>query len=268
MKHTFLSAAMKRPNTDGEEPRLLHEFFERQVKLRPDHPAVECNGEVLTYSELDAAANRVAMSLRSCGVRGGSLVALYLEKSCGLFAALLGTLKAGAGYVPIDPKSPVARIESILQDANVAAVISEGDLAKRLEFLASPEVLILGKALARKTRSAPLRKPAVITPNDSCYVIYTSGSTGRPKGVIIEHRNAVNFVRALRTVYKLSQDDRVYQGFSIAFDASVEEIWGAFSVGGTLVVPSAEIARSTFDAAEFIDSRKITFFPPCRPFWP
>ena len=260
MKHTFLSAAMKRPNTDGEEPRLLHEFFERQVKLRPDHPAVECNGEVLTYSELDAAANRVAMSLRSCGVRGGSLVALYLEKSCGLFAALLGTLKVGAGYVPIDPKSPVARIESILQDANVAAVISEGDLAKRLEFLASPEVLILGKALARKARSAPLRKPAVITPNDPCYVIYTSGSTGRPKGVIIEHRNAVNFVRALRTVYKLSQDDRVYQGFSIAFDASVEEIWGAFSVGGTLVVPSAEIARSTFDAAEFIDSRKITFF--------
>ena len=97
-------------------------------------------------------------------------------------------------------------------------------------------------------------------PGDSCYVIYTSGSTGRPKGVIIEHQNAVNFVRALRTVYKLSQDDRVYQGFSIAFDASVEEIWGAFSVGGTLVVPSAEIARSTFDAAEFIESRKITFF--------
>ena len=260
MKHTFLSAAMKRPNTDGEEPRLLHEFFERQVKLRPDHPAVECNGEVLTYSELDAAANRVAMSLRSCGVRGGSLVALYLEKSCGLFAALLGTLKVGAGYVPIDPKSPVARIESILQDANVAAVISEGDLAKRLEFLASPEVLILGKALARKARSAPRRKPVIIAPSDSCYVIYTSGSTGRPKGVIIEHQNAVNFVRALRTVYKLSQDDRVYQGFSIAFDASVEEIWGAFSVGGTLVVPSAEIARSTFDAAEFIESRKITFF--------
>jgi amino acid adenylation domain-containing protein len=260
MKHTFLTAAMKRPNTDDEEPRLLHEFFERQVKLRPDHPAVECNGEVLTYSELDAAANRVAMSLRSRGVRSGSLVALCLEKSCGLFAVLLGILKAGAGYVPIDPKSPVARIESILQDANVAAVISEGDLAKRLEFPASPEVLILGKALARSARSAQVSEPVVVIPSDTCYVIYTSGSTGRPKGVIIEHRNAVNFVRALRTVYKLSQDDRVYQGFSIAFDASIEEIWGTFSVGGTLVVPSAEIARSTFDAAEFIDSRGITFF--------
>ena len=261
MKHTFLEGAMKRSNTAYEEPRLLHEFFERQVKLRPDHPAVECQGEILTYSELDAAANRVAMSLRSRGICGGSLVAIYLEKSCGLFAAMLGILKAGAGYVPIDPKSPVARIESIVQDANVAVVISEDDLAERLKCPALPEILILSKALANKrARSTLLKEPVVITPNDACYVIYTSGSTGRPKGVIIEHRNATNFVRALSAEYKLNQDDRVYQGFSIAFDASLEEIWGAFSVGGTLIVPSEEIARSTFDAAEFIESQRITFF--------
>ncbi len=100
----------------------------------------------------------------------------------------------------------------------------------------------------------------IITPRDICYVIYTSGSTGRPKGVVIEHRNAVNFVQALRTVYEINEDDRVYQGFSVAFDASIEEIWAAFSVGGTLVVPPEDIARSTFDAAEFISAKRISFF--------
>jgi non-ribosomal peptide synthetase component F len=260
MKHVFLGAPMKRQISDGEEPRLLHEYFERQVKLRPDHTAVECNNEGLTYSELDAIANRIAISLRSRGVCVGSLVALYMEKSCWLFAALLGVLKAGAGYVPIDPKFPVARIESILEDARVAVIISEGDLAQRLGSRTVPEVIILDQELAREAQSAAPQVPVVVTPADTCYVIYTSGSTGRPKGVVIEHRNAVNFVRALRTVYKLSEQDRVYQGFSIAFDAAVEEIWAAFSLGGTLVVPSTEIARSTFDAAEFIDSRKITFF--------
>ena len=100
----------------------------------------------------------------------------------------------------------------------------------------------------------------VITPRDICYVIYTSGSTGRPKGVVIEHRNAVNYIRALRSLYKTNEDDRIYQGFSVAFDASIEEIWAALSVGGTLVVPSEEVARSTFDAAEFISTKRISFF--------
>ena len=100
----------------------------------------------------------------------------------------------------------------------------------------------------------------IVTPRDVCYVIYTSGSTGRPKGVVIEHRNAVNFVQALRTVYKINEDDRVYQGFSVAFDASIEEICAAFSIGGTLVVPSEDVARSTFDAAEFISTKRISFF--------
>jgi non-ribosomal peptide synthetase component F len=244
-----------------DEPALLHGLFERQVAFRPDHPAVECNGETLTYRELDECANWIAASLRARNVQPGSLVALYSRKSVRLFAAMLGVLKAGAGYVPIDPNFPLGRVENIIDDAQVRVVISDGELGNALQPHISPNIVFLNSELPfEQLQSSPPIEPIIVTPNDVCYVIYTSGTTGRPKGVVIEHRNAVNFVKALRNVYKLGADDRVYQGFSIAFDASVEEIWGAFSLGGTLIVPSEEIARSTLDAAEFINSYRITFF--------
>jgi non-ribosomal peptide synthetase-like protein len=243
----------------NSEPRLLHEFFERQVRLRPDAPAVEFRDETLSYAQLDALAERVAALLRARGVVTGSLVGLYLEKSAQLFAAMLGILKAGAGYVPLDPKFPLARVVSILDDSNATVVITERDLAVDLGRQTAAEVIFLSEDLKLHLPSPP-SAPAAIVPNDVCYVIYTSGSTGRPKGVLIEHRNAVNFVRALESVYRLNANDRVYQGFSVAFDASVEEIWGALSLGGTLVVPTGEVARSALDAAEFIKARKLTFF--------
>jgi non-ribosomal peptide synthetase-like protein len=241
----------------GDEPRLLHEFFERQVLLQPDGVAIECNGETLTYSQLNQFADSIAATLIGHGVGPGSLIALYFKKSCGLFAALLGVLKAGAGYVPLDPGFPLGRIQSILADANISIVLSEGQCGRALEAHVSSKVIFVGED---QTEPSPPLEPVVVVPTDICYVIYTSGSTGRPKGVVIEHRNAVNFVRALRNIYQLNAQDRVYQGFSIAFDASVEEIWAAFSLGGTLVVPNEEIARSTIDAAEFINCRRVTFF--------
>jgi non-ribosomal peptide synthetase-like protein len=243
-----------------DEPRLLHEFFEHQVRMRPEHPAIACNGQVATYLELDRLSDRIAMLLHRRGLGPGSLVALYSEKSLRLFAAMLGVLKAGAGYVPIDPRSPIGRVQSILADADVKIVFSDGVLARDLAPHVSAEVLTLAEEMERDSEIAPPLAPVAIRSEDACYVIYTSGSTGHPKGVVIEHRNAVNFVRSLRTVYGLNEDDRVYQGFSIAFDASIEEIWAALSLGGTLVVPGGDIARSTFDAAEFINANKITFF--------
>jgi non-ribosomal peptide synthetase-like protein len=250
-------AAAIRMLLDGE-PRLLHEFFERNVKLRPESPALEHKTEVLTYLQLDQRADRIAAGLGTRGIGPGSLVALYLEKSSHLIAAMLGILKAGAGYVPLDPRFPPGRVQGILEDADVVAVISDDVLAKDLGRQLSTEVLPVDDLL--NADSPRLEKPKSARPQDVCYVIYTSGSTGRPKGVVVEHHNAVNFVQSLPTVYGLTPCDRVYQGFSVAFDASVEEIWGALAVGGTLVVPASETTRSTFEAAEFINSRKITFF--------
>jgi non-ribosomal peptide synthetase-like protein len=254
-----ISAAWVEHAATSDEPVLLHGFFERQVALRPDHPAVECNGETLSYRELDEAANWVAASLRSRGARPGALVALYLKKSAGLFAAMLGVLKAGAAYLPIDPSFPIGRIENIVEDSHAQFVISDAELGEMLRPHIAAQMMFHDDE-SLKPQSSPPIDPIVIAPDDMCYVIYTSGTTGRPKGVVVEHRNAVNFVKALDTVYGLSAADRIYQGFSIAFDASIEEIWGAFALGGTLVVPSEEIARSAMDAAEFINSHGISFF--------
>lgn len=116
----------------GAGPQLLHEHFEHQAARHPRKPAVECNGLVLSYEMLDRMSNQIARYLRTRGVGPGSLVGIYFEKSCHLFAAILGVLKAGGGYVPIDPKCPLERIRCIVDDARIKIVISEGPLGRNL----------------------------------------------------------------------------------------------------------------------------------------
>lgn len=246
-----------------KEPRLLHHYFENQVLRRPDHPAIEFAGETLTYDELDQAANRIANFLVAKGVGPDALVGIFLKKSPRLYASILGILKAGGGYVPIDPRSPLERIQSISEDANLRFIITEDALAEQIEGKLETPLLRLDterSVLAAQPSERVHRIDAEIGNKSLSYVIFTSGSTGRPKGVMIEHRNVVAFVKSLQTVYRVSPDDRVYQGFSTAFDASVEEIWAAFSRGGTLIVPTEDIERSPVDVAQFIDDMGITYY--------
>lgn len=254
MKHISPSTVVHDPRASSE---LLHRFFEAQALRRPDFPAVECNGETLTYGQLNARAERVARWLQAEGIKQNALVALFMMKSCDLFAAMLGVLKAGAGYVPLDPKFPAGRIQSIVDDARIQIILTDEVLNASLAGVAGTKI---APGDITWNDDLPASAPSDVTPSDACYVIYTSGSTGKPKGVVIEHRNATNFVRSLRDVYKVDENHRVYQGFSVAFDASVEEIWAAFSVGATLVVPTEEVAHSAPDAAEFIKREQITYF--------
>lgn len=261
MLNTGWESHVRRARTTSSH-RLLHLFFEAQVALRPNKSAVEFADQTLSYAELDHYSNQVAHALVARGVKPGGLVALYLKKSPHLYGAMLGVLKAGAGYVPIDPRFPLERIRAIMEDSQASVIITEDPLADALDGGVGAPVLRLDIEQRRITR-LPTTPPVLaraVEPHDLCYVIYTSGSTGRPKGVMIEHRNAAAFVRTLRTIYKVSSSDRIYQGFSTAFDASVEEIWAAFSRGGTLVVPTEEVERSPADAADFIDEKEITYF--------
>ena len=249
------------PTQTGREPEHLHEFFEAQVAARPDHIAIEALGKKMTYAELDRLANRIAHWLRARGIGPGSLVGLCQSKSCNLFASMLGILKAGAGYVPVDTRFPEERIRHVFADAGVGMVVTE----QRLLATLGPDFCT--RTLVVDTQADEIEQmPGSAIPREElaassiCYVIYTSGSTGRPKGVMISHRNAAAFVTSLPTVYRLTPQDRVYQGFSVAFDASVEEIWGAFAIGGTLVVAPEPVARSPLDVAEFITASRVTFF--------
>jgi len=247
-------------------PLCLHHVFEKIAAERADHVAIECGGRSLTYAELDRQANRIAWSLRVRGVKPGKLVGLYDRKSCDFFAGLLGILKAGAGYVPVDPKFPVDRVRDIFEDANVRAIITSEEFAGGLA--SGPKKLRANLLLLDRHEREIDMRPSWAPPSvagisherELAYVIYTSGSTGRPKGVMIEHRNAIAFIRTLKSVYKISRDDRIYQGFSVAFDASVEEVWAAFSLGGTLCVAPEDVSRSPADVAEFIAANGLTYF--------
>jgi non-ribosomal peptide synthetase-like protein len=239
---------------------LLHDYFVLQARERPHHIAIECDRLKYTYKRLDRASNQIGHWLQAHGASRGSLVGICMAKSFALYAAILGVLKAGAAYVPIDPDLPEDRLQCILDDAAITIIIGSADRTVRLSDGRARMVLSLdGNATqVRSEPHAPLQTNA--TAADACYVIYTSGSTGKPKGVVIEHRNAVNFVRSLKEIYKLTESDRVYQGFSVGFDASVEEIWAAFSIGGTLVVPPHQQTKSPFETAEFLTDNRITFF--------
>ncbi len=244
-------------------PQLLHRYFERQVRRTPHSPAIECAGETLTYLELDAYSNRIAHALLERGVSTGHFVAILLPKSPRLFAAILGVLKAGAAYVPLAPSFPGERITAILDDCDARVIISEDATWSMFrDQIARPALLLDSEAdfVAEQPTERLPTQDLELSSSPLCYVIYTSGSTGQPKGVMVEHRNVAAFIEGMRQTYELDARDRVYQGFSVAFDASVEEIWAALATGATLVVPTEEIARSPADAAEFIETNRITYF--------
>jgi non-ribosomal peptide synthetase-like protein len=259
----FASLSNPSEQFENDKPLPLHWYFERQARLRPEHPAVEFEGEIHTYQDLDQLGNRIARCLRERRVGPGSLVGIYMTKSFHLYAVILGILKAGGGYVPIDSHWPTERIQAIAADARLDIIVGERALGQDISQDLKSSLLLVDDAETdlNAFSGAPLPLDETgVTPVDVCYVIYTSGSTGRPKGVVIEHRNSVNFVRALGSVYGLTGDDRIYQGFSVAFDASVEEIWSAFSLGGTLVVPNESVTKSPSDVANFITTNNITCF--------
>src|ERR1051325_8125893 len=239
---------------------LLHQLFEAQTDARPDHVAIECGDVRLTYRELDRSANRLAQHLRKFRVGRGSCVALLLERSADVFVALLAVMKAGAAYVPLDPDCPPERVKYILCDCKVRAVLTTTALATRCGKTPARVIRLDRdrKTIARCSAARLVSAKGGARPNDLCYVIYTSGSTGRPKGVQVEHRSVCNFVRGEGRLFGVRPSDRVYQGLSIAFDASVEEVWLAFFAGATLVVATPEIARSGPDLARHLTAARIT----------
>jgi amino acid adenylation domain-containing protein len=241
-------------------PELLHELFERQAEIRPDSVALDCTDQRMTYGELERRANQLARFLRSHGVRRGECVGLWLERSLDSYIALLGILKTGAAYVPLDPDYPAERAGFILFDCRARALVTSRGFADRLGGF-NGQVLALDERKAEITAQPGDRLGRAetgTTPGDLCYVIYTSGTTGKPKGVEIEHRSAAHLVRVEGKLFQVQPNDRVYQGFSLAFDASVEEVWLALFAGATLVAGTRETARSGAALSRKLDQARVT----------
>ncbi|WP_083926824.1 non-ribosomal peptide synthetase [Nocardiopsis valliformis] len=218
------------------------EVFAGVVAEHRHRTAVVWRGGHLTYGEIDAWSDRVARVLVREGVGPEDLVPVLVERGPELIAAVLGVLKAGGAYVPIDLTQPSERVGAIIEDCGASlGLVSEE--ARHLVGGRVPTVDI-GDALAAEPSAAPVRP---ISPDRLAYAIYTSGSTGRPKAVLVEHRNAVNFIRTVREKFALTPEDRVLQFASPGFDVSVFEIFGSLLSGALLRVVDTE-ERGSIDA--------------------
>ncbi len=238
----------------------LHEIFELQADRRPDSVAVEFGRAETTYAELERRANRIARCLRARGVRRGGRVALLLLRSPDAYAAMLGVLKAGAAYVPLDPDYPPERVAFILQNSEASVLVTTTALTQRLAAFRGV-VLRMDAEGAVIAAEIPARLPrgtAGVGPGDLCYIIYTSGSTSHPKGVMVEHRSTCHLVRQEVRLFGVRASDRVYQGAPLAFDLSVEEIWLAFQSGATLIAATPQMAQAGPDLARHLTAHGVT----------
>ena len=222
----------------------VHRLFEERVRLAPDDPALifgAAGEDTLSFSQLDARANRLAWHLLALGAGPEARIAVWLERSVELDVALLAVLKAGGAYLPVDASNPPERVRGLLEDSEAAVLVSREDLAARLPLAASPaRVLVDRDAGAIAGRSA--ESPGIeVDPRALAYVIYTSGSTGRPKGVGVPHGVAAAHLEAVRREYGLGPGDRTLQFTSPGFDVSVEQILVTLTAGAALVVRGAEL---------------------------
>jgi len=214
----------------------VHQLFELQVERSPDAIALVFGDQELTYSELNARANRLAHALIARGVGPEVIVALALERSIELVVALLAILKAGGAYLPLDPAWPLQRLGQILEDAAPAVVISPADWEIPSSTDRQTWLLRLNDhPLALGGQPAPNPLSREHHPRQLAYLTTTSGSTGRPKGVLIEHRGILRLLDPANP-YAISSGDRVLQLAPLSFDAATFEIWGALLNGATVVM--------------------------------
>ncbi len=237
----------------------LHARFAAQAARSPEAVAVVCDGERLSYGELDRRANQLARYLVRLGVLPGDRVGLCLERSTGMLVAILGALKAGAAYVPLDPAYPRERLAFLLADSRPPVLLTQESLIADLpEPEVATRILAMDRdaaAIAREDASDP-RVP--ISMEYPAYVIYTSGSTGRPKGVVIRHGNALRLFTATDHWFGFGREDVWTLFHSYAFDFSVWEIWGALLYGGRLVVVPYWVSRSPEAFYELLRQERVT----------
>jgi amino acid adenylation domain-containing protein len=258
------AAALARSRGPAAAPPFadtIHGLVERQARERPDAVAVIDPAGRVSYRELAARAERIARGLRAAGVAPGTYVGLCVERSRELATAVLGILKAGAAYLPLDPAYPAARLSLMLGDTAAPVVLASPALAERLPPGAARIVRLDDPALDEPAGDPPLPP---VPPEALAYVIYTSGSTGRPKGVMVQHRGLCQVGEAFFAALGLGEGDRVLQQASLSFDASMLDLLVAFRAGAALLFAPQEALLPGPPLVELIGRERITMLtiPP------
>ncbi|MBF0233315.1 MAG: amino acid adenylation domain-containing protein, partial [Desulfamplus sp.] len=263
------------------ETLTIHGLFEEQAARTPDAVALQfgykASGEdhqYFTYDQLNRRANQIAHLLRGMGVTSQAMVAIAIERSPDMVAGLLGILKAGATYVPLDPTYPEDRIAYILDNAGVEVLLTQSSRLSGLPEHKGKTVCIDMQNCTESDCSMPLEgspdyNPTgyEVSPENLAYVIYTSGSTGNPKGVMIPHGAAVNFINSMATTPGITSDDRLLAVTTISFDIAVLELYMPLTVGARVVVATEEMTRDGEMLMEILSSQSITMMQATPATW-
>jgi len=240
--------------------KRVHQLFEEQAAQSPGDVAVVFEDDQVSYFELNARANQLARYLRQNGAKPEQLVAIYMERSIEMVVALMGVLKAGAAYVPLDPTYPQERITGILSDALPSMVLTQGRLRDRIPTSRHSVVSLDDQWCEMASHSVENLGAEIPALGDDClaYVIYTSGSTGRPKGAMNEHRGVVNRLLWMQSYYGMSSEDRVLQKTPFSFDVSVWEFFWTLMSGARLIVARPEGHKDPSYLQALIQAQGVT----------
>ncbi|HEX7313092.1 MAG TPA: amino acid adenylation domain-containing protein, partial [Pyrinomonadaceae bacterium] len=235
----------------------VQRLFEAQAEQTPDAPAVVCGAESLTYGELNARANQLARRLRAAGVGAEDTVGILTERSASMVVGLLGVLKAGGAYLPLDTAYPRERLSFMLRDARARVLLTQDSLAAEVEG-EGLHVIRLDADWSEIAREDESNFDGGAASDNLAYVIYTSGSTGTPKGVEIAHGGLVNLVNWHQRAYGVTAGDRATQLAGTAFDASVWELWPYLTAGACIYMPDDETRASSWKLLRWLADNAVT----------
>jgi len=245
------------------DKHCIHHLIEEIADRTPTAVAVvDDSGNRLCYSELNKLADRVSRSLQNAGVKRDDLVSICVNRTVSMAVGILGILKTGAAYIPLDPNYPQDRLDFMLSDSGVSVLLTESDHAKRFENKIKKIVL-----LDSETLNTDAFADTLIDPSNAAYVIYTSGTTGNPKGVVVTHRNLSSYVHSLPSALGLEPTDKYLHSASISFSSSVRQLMIPLSLGATVVVASTERLRDPHALFEFIEQENVTVLDFVPSFW-
>ncbi|MBK8551797.1 MAG: amino acid adenylation domain-containing protein [Ignavibacteria bacterium] len=254
----MLRVEFNNTKVDFQTDKTPIDLFEEHAEKTPDSPAIFFGSEKLTYKELNERSNKLAHYLISKGVKDETLIPICMDRSAGMIIGILGVLKSGGAYVPVDPEYPDERIRFMLEDTDAAIVLSSKSFRSKIPVSEKIEIIEIGGDWSKIDKMSYDNPDKIIKPDQLAYVIYTSGSTGKPKGVMIENSGLLNLIMWHNQTYKVTSQSRCTAMAGVGFDAFGWEIWPYLSAGASITIIDDDTRLSTDALLNLINQNRIT----------